>query len=264
MKSGLTVRIFAVALAVFLLAPTVIVIATAFTENSIITFPPKGFSLRWFEAVLTSRQWMNALGNSVLVGIIAAAIAMLVGISLAMAAARSNWLPRTAVTVFALMPMLVPLVAMAIGVYFVFVQIGFYGSVWSMGIAHAVLGVPFVFVNVLAALTNLDYRVEEAARISGASYVTTLTRITIPQILPSAVIGGLFAFITSWDEVVVAIFLTTPGFRTIPVMIWSQVREGLEPATSAVSTILTVVTLLIFVIVAVITKIRSRRKHEIH
>lgn len=259
MKAGVSVRIVAVLIAIFLVLPTVIVVATSFTEGSIITFPPKGFSLRWFEEVLTSRRWTDALQNSLAAGLIAAAIAMVVGVSLAMAAARGTWMPRTALTMVALMPMLVPLVVIAIGVYLVFVQFGFYGSVWSIGVAHSLLGIPFVFVNVLAALTSLDLRVEEAARVSGASYPVTLFRITIPQILPSALIGGLFAFIVSWDEVVVANFLATPGFKTIPVMIWGQVREGLEPSTSAVSTILTAVTVVIFVLVTILNIRKSRR-----
>lgn len=260
MKAGISIRVVAVLIAVFLVLPTIIVVATSFTEARIITFPPKGFSLQWFEEILTSRRWMGALQNSLVAGLIAAAIAMVVGVSLAMAAARGTWMPRTALTMFSLLPMLVPLVVIALGVYLVFVQFGFYGNVWSFGVAHSLLGVPFVFVNVLAALTGLDPRVEEAARVSGASYPVTLVRITIPQILPSALIGGLFAFIASWDEVVIANFLATPGFKTIPVMIWGQVREGLEPTTSAVSTILTAVTFVIFIFVTILNIRKSRRK----
>mgnify|MGYP000998562492 CR=1 FL=1 len=190
MKAGISIRVVAVLIAVFLVLPTIIVVTTSFTEARIITFPPKGFSLQWFEEILTSRRWMGALQNSLVAGLIAAAIAMVVGVSLAMAAARGTWMPRTALTMFSLLPMLVPLVVIALGVYLVFVQFGFYGNVWSFGVAHSLLGVPFVFVNVLAALTGLDPRVEEAARVSGASYPVTLIRITIPQILPSALIGG--------------------------------------------------------------------------
>lgn len=259
MRAGIATRLVAILIAIFLVLPTIIVVATSFTEGSIITFPPKGFSLRWFEEILTSARWLDALQNSLFAGIIAAAIAMVIGVSLAMAAARGTWIPRSALTMFALMPMLMPLVVIAIGVYLLFVQFGFYGSVWSFGVAHSVLGIPFVFVNVLAALTGLDPRVEEAARVSGASYPVTLFRITIPQILPSAFIGGLFAFIASWDEVVIANFLATPAFKTIPVMIWGQVREGLEPSTSAVSTILTAVTIVIFVLVTVLNIRKSRR-----
>ncbi|RZI90427.1 MAG: ABC transporter permease [Microbacterium sp.] len=260
MKAGITLRILTGLLAFIIVAPTIIVIATSFTEGRIITFPPNGFSLRWFEEILTDRQWLSALQNSVVTGVIAAAIAMVVGISLAMAAARGTGLSSTALTTFALMPMLVPLVVIAIGVYLAFVQIGLYGNVFALGIAHAILGVPFVFVNVVAALQNLDPYVEEAARVAGANPVVTLVRITIPQILPAALVGGLFAFISSWDEVVVSVFLTTPGFKTIPVMVWGQVREGLEPSTSAVSTILTLVTLLLFGLVGLLNSRKGKKK----
>lgn len=261
MKASILIKTIAVLIAVFLVLPTIIVVATSFTEGSIITFPPKGFSLQWFEEILTSPQWLSAIQNSFVAGLIAAAIAIVIGMSLAMAAARGTWIPRTTLTLFSLMPMLLPLVVIALGVYLFFVQFGFYGSVWSFGVAHSVLGIPFVFVNVLAALTGLDPKVEEAARVSGASYPNTLLRITIPQILPAAFVGGLFAFVASWDEVVISNFLATPAFKTVPVMIWGQIREGLEPSTSAVSTILTAVTIIIFVVVTIIN-IRSNRRAQ--
>jgi putative spermidine/putrescine transport system permease protein len=157
--------------------------------------------------------------------------------------------------------MVVPLAVVGIGVYFVYVRVGLYGGVASLAVAHAVLGVPFVFVNVLAALRSLDAHVEEAARACGANYPRTLLQITLPQILPSSLIGGLFAFITSWDEVVVAIFLNTPTFRTLPVAIWSQVRSGLEPSTSAVATLLTLVSLVLFALASLVSSRRNRSRH---
>ncbi|SEF18854.1 ABC transporter permease [Jiangella alba] len=260
MRAGLFVRVFGLVFAAILIIPTVVVTATAFTEGSIITFPPQGMSWRWFEEVLTDPVWTGAIRTSLTVGVLAAVIAVVVGTSLALAAARGGLLPSSLVVAVGMTPMVVPLVVVAIGVYFVYVRIGLYGGILSLALAHAVLGVPFVLVNVLAALRSLDPHVEEAARACGAGPVRTLLRVTVPQILPAALIGGLFAFITSWDEVVVAIFLNTPTLRTLPVVIWGQVRSGLEPSTSAVATILTVVSLVVFALTAAISSRRSRSR----
>lgn len=260
MKAGLWVRVFAFLSSIVLVVPTVVVAGTAFTEGTIITFPPKGFSLRWFDEVLTDPIWTEAIRTSLQVGLLAACMAIVVGTLLALAAARGAGRLRSLFVAAGLMPMVVPLAVVAIGVYFVFVRVGLYGGIMSLAIAHAVLGVPFVFVNVLAALRALDLHVEEAARACGANYPRTLVRVTLPQILPASLIGGLFAFITSWDEVVVAIFLNTPTFRTLPVVIWGQVRSGLEPSTSAVATLLTLVSLLVFAVASVVSSRRDRSR----
>lgn len=260
MKLSVWLRALVVLLSLVLVLPTIVVAATAFTAGTIITFPPKGFSLRWFQEVLSDPTWTDAIASSIKVGVLAAAISVVVGTSLALAASRGIGIPRSVFVAVGLTPMVVPLAVVAIGIYFVYVRVGLYGGVLSLAIAHSVLGVPFVFVNVLAALRSLDPHVEEAARACGANYPRTLLRVTLPQILPSMLIGGLFAFITSWDEVVVAIFLNTPTFHTLPVVIWSQVRSGLEPSTSAVALLLTVVSLVLFAFAALISFRRDRSR----
>ncbi|GLW26777.1 ABC transporter permease [Microbispora amethystogenes] len=262
MRAGIGVRLFACLIALLFVAPTLIVAATSVTSGTMVTFPPKGFSLRWFQEVLTDPEWLTALGNSVQVGLLAAALAMAAGTSLAFAAARSRFLPPALVTGLAVLPMTVPLVVAGIGFYLVYIRVGLSGNVLSLGIAHAVLGLPFVFVNVLAALTGVDRRVEEAARVSGATEAVTLLRITLPLVAPAALVGGVLAFVSSWDEVVVALFLNTPQFRTLPVVMWSQVRSGVEPSISAVATLITLVSLLMAALVlvgpAVVKKVRRR------
>ena len=259
MKPGPAVRALTVLLALVFTAPTLIVIATSFTEGSLVEFPPRGFSLQWFTDVFETPEWTDAFANSFQVGLIAAVLAMVAGTLLAMAAARGRFVPSGLATALAVMPLVVPLVIAGIGFYIVYVRVGLTGTVFSLGIAHAMLGLPFVFVNVLAALTNVDPRVEEAARVCGAGELTTFLRVTLPLIAPGAVIGGVLAFIASWDEVVVAIFLATPEFRTIPVVMLGEVRSGVTPATSAVATLVTVESVAMLVGILLFSTARQRR-----
>ncbi len=258
MKAGLTVRVFGVLIALLLIVPTVVICATAFTDGSTVSFPPDGFSLRWIEDVLGDRRWMRAFGNSFEVGLLAAVFAMVAGGALALGAARARGVMASVFTAVSMLPMILPLVVGAIGFYLVYARLGLTGNVLGLALAHGVLGLPYVFVNVLALLRTLDPRVEEAARIHGAGQFMTLLTITLPLIAPATVIGGLLAFISSWDEVVVATFLSDARFQTLPVLMYSQLRSGVEPSVSAVALIVTVVTFALALVVFAVGPIRAR------
>ncbi|GAA2234297.1 ABC transporter permease [Herbiconiux moechotypicola] len=250
----------AVVMAVVFIAPTIVVVGSSFSDSSFISFPPEGFSLRWYDDVFGDPQWMRAFGNSVAVGLLAAALAIVVGTLLAMGAARSRILPSAAVTGLAVIPIVVPSVVLGVGFYIVAVNLGFTGSVVGLALAHAALGAPYVFVGVLAALTSVDRSTEEAARVSGATQLGAFLRVTVPAIAPAALVGGLLAFITSWDEVIVAGFMTSPSFRTLPVLIFAQVRTGADPSTSAVATVVTVFSLLLMLVVGGVSALLARRR----
>jgi putative spermidine/putrescine transport system permease protein len=256
--AGWTVRIIGVVVAVLLIAPTVIICATAFTSGTSVSFPPNGFSFRWIEDVLGDRRWMRAFGNSFAVGLLSAAFAMIAGAALALGAARARGRIASLFTAVSVLPMILPLVVGAIGFYLVYSRLGLTGNVLGLAIAHGVLGLPYVFVNVLAQLRSLDRRIEEAARIHGANEFVTLVTITLPLIAPATVVGGLLAFISSWDEVVVATFLSDARFQTLPVLMYSQIRSGVEPSVSAVALIVTVVTFAIALIVFAAGPVRAR------
>jgi ABC-type spermidine/putrescine transport system permease subunit II len=258
MNAGWSVRIFGVVIAVLLIVPTVVICATAFTSGTSVTFPPDGFSLRWIDEVLGDRRWMRAFGNSFAVGLLAGVFAMVAGGALALGAARARGPIGTVFTAVSVLPMILPLVVGAIGFYLVYARIGLTGNVLGLALAHGVLGLPYVFVNVLALLRTLDPRVEEAARVHGAGQFTTLLTITLPLIAPATVIGGLLAFISSWDEVVVATFLSDARFQTLPVLMYSQLRSGVEPSVSAVALIVTVVTFAIALIIFAGGAVRTR------
>jgi len=258
MNAGWTVRILGVVIAVLLIVPTIVICATAFTSGTSVSFPPTGFSFRWIEDVLGDRRWMRAFGNSFAVGALSAVFAMVAGGALALGAARAKGAISTVFTAVSVLPMILPLVVGAIGFYLVYSRFGLTGNVLGLALAHGVLGLPYVFVNVLALLRTLDPRVEEAARVHGAGQFATLVTITLPMIAPAAVVGGLLAFISSWDEVVVSTFLSDARFQTLPVLMYGQIRSGVEPSVSAVALIVTVVTFVIALIVFAVGPIRAR------
>ncbi|SDQ57984.1 ABC transporter permease [Microbacterium sp. cf332] len=258
MNAGITVRVIGVVVAALLILPTIIICATAFTSGTQVTFPPDGFSTRWIDEILGDRRWMRAFGNSFAVGLLAAAFAMIAGGALALGAARARGAISTVFTAVSVLPMILPLVVGAVGFYLVYVRVGLTGNVLGLALAHGVLGLPYVFVNVLALLRTLDARVEEAARVHGAGQFMTLVTITLPLVAPATVVGGLLAFISSWDEVVVATFLSDARFQTLPVLMYTQIRSGVEPSVSAVALIVTVVTFAIALIVSLVGPIRAR------
>ncbi|HET9083853.1 MAG TPA: ABC transporter permease [Candidatus Limnocylindrales bacterium] len=236
----------------YLLAPTLVIVPMSFTEAEILSFPPQGFSLQWYEHMLTDPQWSTSIVNSLIVAVLTALLATVLGTLAALGLSRGRFPGRSVVNGLVLSPLIVPVVVIAIGMFGLFVQWKISGSVLGLVLAHTALALPFVVVNVGTSLQTMDRNLELAAANLGANPRRSFMHVTLPIILPGVVAGAIFAFITSWDEVVTAIFLTTARFRTLPVEMWEQVRQVVDPTVAAVSTTLLVVTtglllLLIFV-----------------
>jgi putative spermidine/putrescine transport system permease protein len=226
----------------YLLAPTLVIVPMSFTEAEILSFPPQGFSFQWYEHMLTDRQWSTAIINSLIVALLTAGLATVLGTLAALGLSRGRFPGRSLVNGLVLSPLIVPVVVIAIGMFGLFVQWKISGSVIGLVLAHTALALPFVVVNVGTSLQTMDRNLELAAANLGADPRRSFMHITLPIILPGVVAGAIFAFITSWDEVVTAIFLTTARFRTLPVEMWEQVRQVVDPTVAAVSTTLLVVT----------------------
>lgn len=259
MKPGYFSRISTGILAVFLVIPTVIVVSTSFTSGRTIIFPPQGFSFRWYEEVLSTARWTSSFMTSIQVGIMAAGIAMVIGSFLAIGAARGKGLlPGWAIVALAISPMAVPTVVSGLGYYMTGAMIGVVGTPLWLAIAHAMMGIPFVFINVLASLGSISPSVEEAAQVCGATPASTMFRITLPLVAPSVIVGGVLAFISSFDEVIVASFLTSPTFRTLPVNMFSDVQGGAEPSTSAVAGIVTAASFVLLSLIAAAPLLRKQ------
>jgi putative spermidine/putrescine transport system permease protein len=238
----------------FLLVPTLVVVPMSFTASNSLTFPPEGLSMQWYEKMLTDRQWSTGFANSAQVAFTTAILATALGTLAALGTVRGRFPGRSVVNGLILSPLIVPVIIIAIGMFSVFLRWRIAGSLPGLVVAHTALALPFVVVNVTTSLRTVDRNLELAAQSLGANPVRTFQRITLPLILPGIMAGGLFAFITSWDEVVVSIFLTSARFRTLPVEMWEQVRQVVDPTVAAVATTLLIVTTTVLVFAFVVRR----------
>lgn len=238
----------------FLMAPTLVVVPMSFTASNALTFPPEGFSTRWYEKMVTDPQWSTGFVNSAQVASLTAVLATTLGTLAALGTVRGRFPGRSAVNALIVSPLIVPVIIIAIGMFSVFVSWKIAGSIVGLVLAHTALAMPFVVVNVATSLRTIDRNLELAAQSLGAGPIRTFRRITLPLILPGVLAGGLFAFITSWDEVVVSIFLTSARFRTLPAEMWEQVRQVVDPTVAAVSTTLLAVTTTVLVLAFVVRR----------
>ncbi|PBB86896.1 ABC transporter permease subunit [Mesorhizobium sp. WSM3876] len=224
---------------VILISPLLIVIPTAFTETTQIRFPPLGFTWKWFAEVVTSDIWIGAFMKSVRVGIATAIVSTLAGLALARVGSRLGsgfW--QGLIQVVAIAPLIVPVILLAIGIFDVQGRLGLIGTDAGLVLAHAVLCVPLTFLVMANALSFVDLSMEQASWTMGASHIKAFWSIVIPNIIPSVIGCLIIAFVTSWDEAVIAMFQT--GFeKTLPVTIYSLLRSGITPAVSAVAAIVT-------------------------
>lgn len=228
--------------ALFLILPTFAVMPLSFSSDSFLSYPLPGLSLQWYDKVLQPDPWMSALWNSLVVGIGATIIATVLGV-LAALGLQNPALPwRNVILGAILSPLIVPLVISAVGMYFFFARVGLAGSYAGMILAHAALGVPFVVITVTATLKNFDTNLVRAAKSLGASPLHAFRTITLPLIAPGVLSGALFAFVFSFDEVVVALFISGPGQKTLPRQMFDGLRDNIDPSILAVSTLLVVAT----------------------
>jgi putative spermidine/putrescine transport system permease protein len=238
----------------FLMAPTLVVVPMSITASNSLTFPPEGFSTRWYEKMLTDPQWSSGFINSAQVASLTAVLATVLGTLAALGTVRGRFPGKSAVNALVLSPLIVPVIIIAIGMFSLFVRWKITGSIVGLVLAHTALAVPFVVINVATSLRTIDRNLELAAMNLGADPLRTFRRVTLPLILPGVLAGGLFAFITSWDEVVVSIFLTTARFRTLPVEMWEQVRQVVDPTVAAVATTLLAVTTSLLLLILVVRR----------
>jgi putative spermidine/putrescine transport system permease protein len=228
----------------FLVAPILAIAPLSFNNEPYFTYPIRSFSLRWYETFFATPNWQLALRNSVGVGIATALLATILGTLAALGLARPEFPLRGVVSALLLSPMVLPIIVTAVAVYLSFARIGLNGSYLGLVLAHTALAAPFVVVTVGATLATFDETLIRAAASLGAGPVRAFLRVTLPLILPGIASGGLFAFVTSFDEVVVALFVAGTEQRTLPRQMWSGVRENLDPTITAVATMLVTASLL--------------------
>jgi putative spermidine/putrescine transport system permease protein len=247
----------AVLIGVWLLAPMLVVIPMSLTDRRSLGFPPSGWSLQWYERFFTEEQWHGALLTSVQIALLVTVLATGFGTAAAFALVRGRFPGKGAVNALLLAPLVVPVVIVAIAVFGVYLRWQLSGTVLGFVMAHTALALPFVIITVSASLRGFDRRLELAAANLGASPATTFRKVTLPLILPGVLSGALFAFITSFDEVVVALFLQSPDVRTLPVQMFTSVTREVDPTIAAASTMILVLTTALLVLFAF-----TRRQEE--
>lgn len=236
---------YAALILLFLSAPTLIVVPMGFTDSTFLSFPPPGFSLRWFDTYFSSPLWVGATVRSFVVAFGTACVATLLGGFAALALARSTGRWRSGLFVLFIAPMIVPRIVVALGLFYLFARIGLVATELGLILGHAVLALPFVFITVAAVLKGYDWRLDQAAATLGASRPRILLEITVPLLRGGLVAAFLFAFITSFDDLTVALFVSGGVTVTLPKQMWDDMILQLNPTLAAVSTV-------VFVLVTVL------------
>lgn len=270
---------------IFLIVPILVIIPLSFNTEAYFTFTermlrldPDGYSLRWYDNLLTfgmqapnaprdtawwsdawaNAAWVKAAKNSVIIGFFATIIATVLGTVAALGLSRPEMPYRKAITAILISPMIVPIIITATGLFFFYSATGLANSYLGVILAHATLGIPFVIITVTATLAGFDQSLLRAAASLGAGPVRTFFKVQLPLITPGVVSGGLFAFVTSFDEVVVVLFVGSHEQQTIPRQMWNGIREQISPSILAVATILVIISIALLTVVELLRR-RSER-----
>lgn len=233
---------------IWMMAPPLVVIPMSFASERTLTFPPTGYSLRWYQEFFENPVWIDALRSSLLIAVLVMVISVVIGTLGAFAVVRGRFRGRGVLETVGIAPLVVPVVVLGIGVYAMFLRWGLIGTVPGFVAAHCVLAVPYVMITVGSALRVVDQQLERAARVLGARPHRVFLRVTLPLIAPGMLAGGLFAFVTSFDEVVVSLFIVSPGLRTLPVEMYSSVTRDINPTIAAASTLILLVSTVLILI----------------
>ncbi|MBT9384005.1 ABC transporter permease [Pseudooceanicola sp. CBS1P-1] len=249
------------AILVFLITPILVVIPLSFNAENFFTFTPAmlhfdpaGYSLKHYRDFFTSSDWQGALWNSVRIAPVATILAVGFGTLAAIGLSQPHVPFRQWIMAILISPMIVPLIISAAGMYFFYSRIGLQGTYWGVVLAHAALGIPFVIITVTATLVGFDRSLVRAAANMGANPVTTFFKVQMPLILPGVISGALFAFITSFDEVVVVLFVGSAGQKTLPWQMFTGLREQISPTILAVATILVAISILLLTTVELLRR----------
>ena len=240
-----------------LMAPIVIVCVLAFSGQGYLRFPPETFSLRWFSNFFGDTRWRQSLWISVVIALIACVISTVLGFFAAYALVRGVMRAKKLVLSFMLLPIIVPHVITAIAMYFVTARFGLVGNVLWIGFCHAVVALPIVLLILISALQGVDINLERAALSLGSSRAQVLWRVVIPIAFPGIMSAALFAFLASFDELIISLFLAGVRSQTLPVRIWNSLHLEIEPIIAAVSAFLIAVTGVVLLVDGAIRRARS-------
>jgi putative spermidine/putrescine transport system permease protein len=245
----------------FLVAPILTIVPLSFSSGSFFYYPLPGFSLRWYQDFFSSSFWLSSLKNSLIIGISATVLATVLGTMAALGIWRARFPAQALVLAMLISPMVVPVIIVAVGVYFAFAPLGLTDGYLGLILAHATLGVPFVVITVLATLSAFDRTLLRAAESLGASQITTFRRVMLPLILPGVASGAVFAFAASFDEVVVVLLMAGPAQRTLPRQMFAGINDNISLTIAAAATMLIAISLALMVAVGALQR-RSTRMRQ--
>jgi len=231
------------AVLVFLIAPVVIILIVSFSGADYLRFPPPSLSLRWYQRFFGIAAWRQAIWVSTQVALLTTVFATVLGFLASLALVRGRFRGKGVIYAFLLSPTIVPTIITAIGLYFFFVRLKATGSILAMALGHTVLALPVVVIIIAATLQGFDVRFEQAALSLGASRLTALRRVTLPMIMPGVLSAALFAFLTSFDELLIPLFLSGVEAQTLTVRVWNSLLLEVDPTIAAVSSFLIGVTI---------------------
>lgn len=249
---------FCAAVALWLVAPSLVVIPLSFTDRPSFNFPPTGWSTQWYTNFFSDPSWLYALQASLRVGVLVAIVATVCGTAAAVALSHTRFFGQQGIRALLLAPMVVPVIVVAIGLYAVFLRLNLLGTTLGFVVAHSVLALPFVIIPVMASLQGFDRRLEDAAAICGAGRWTAFRTITLPLVAPGVMSGAVFAFATSFDEVVLSLFIQSPYLQTLPVRMYSSVTRDTDPTIAAAATLILTLTTGVTVIASIYATRRNR------
>ena len=245
-------------MSLFLLLPILFIIALSFGNSRWLIFPPPGWTLKWYEELFADPRWIGAALTSAKIGVIVMVISVVLGLLASLALVRGTFRGRAVLRAFFLTPMVLPVVIVAVALYAAFLRLGLNGTLPGFVIAHVIVALPFAIITITGALETFDPAIEDAAILCGASPWEARLRVTLPGIRHGLFSAAIFSFLISWDEVVLAIFMASPTLQTLPVKVWTTLRQDLTPVIAAASTLLVLLTVVLMIAAALIRKGKSR------
>lgn len=260
--AGFSLGLVSALILAFLIAPMVIVVILSFSSARFLRFPPPGLSLQWYQEFFSSYAWTSAATMSVGVAVAVTLLSLALGIPGAIGLMRGSFPGRRLVAAMILSPIIVPGIIVAIGLYYTYADYRLIGNPIALVVGHTCLAVPFVVITVANALNGVDPRLEQAARNLGASPFAAFRQVTFPLIRPGVLAGGVFAFATSFDELLIALFVSGSDAVTLPRRMWDQIRYQLEPTIAAASSLLIVVTLGLMIVAELLRRRTERLRTQ--
>lgn len=251
--------LFSALVFIYLVMPNFIVVPISFSGSRFLEFPPKSYSFQWYLKYFEQGEWVRATITSFEVAVLVTIVATALGSLAAYGLVRGRFPGKTIVNSFIISPMVTPILVTAVAIYKIYADLGLTGTILGFVLGHTIMALPFVVIVMTANLRGIDIEVEYAARSLGAGRLTALRRVVFPLALPGMISAGLFAFLISFDELMIAMFISSPTLSTLPKKLWDGLRTEINPSIAAVSTLLIVLSVVILIAAGIARKYLEKK-----